>query len=434
MPQSALGGAASHSPAHAAGEWSGFRVRALDLLVIALAAFVLRVPSVSLSVFGSADESAFILAGREVVLGNLPYLSFWDHKPLGSTVLIAAAMALLGQSIEAVRALGMACVIGTGCLLYLMAQRFSPGRLVPLAAALLYVAFSTRLAGGIATITEVTFAPFTAAGVLLLMTAAPERRQGAPGLVSTFAAAGLAFGISVWIKYVPAVPAALTGGAALVALLLHERQRGLARAAACGAAFAAGLLLPTAASMAWYWWMGLFDVFWYANFGFMARYAGESGFQDHVRGALFYALRCVTLVVLDIWPLFAAAAAAFLPACLGHLFARGKAYAGALAVVWLAGEMLAVAVQMKFYMYHFLPLLPPLCLLSALAIRAHVDRLALPRKAALATVLAVAFAAFGPVAAHARAVAAALSRPDVPREVAKIVAQELRPGDRVFVA
>ncbi len=52
----------------------------------------------------------------------------------------------------------------------------------------------------------------------------------------------------------------------------------------------------------------------------------------------------------------------------------------------------------------------------------------------LATVLAVAFAAFGPVAVHARAVATALSRADVPREIAEIVAPELGPGDRVFVA
>src|SRR3712207_7391028 len=52
-------------------------------------------------------------------------------------------------------------------------------------------------------------------------------------------------------------------------------------ASGCGAAFAAGLLLPTAASIAFYWWMGALDAFWYANFGFMARYATEAEFNDH---------------------------------------------------------------------------------------------------------------------------------------------------------
>src|SRR3712207_8623840 len=71
-------------------------------------------------------------------------------------------------------------------------------------------------------------------------------------------------------------------------------------ASGCGAAFAAGLLLPTAASIAFYCWMGALDAFWYANFGFMARYATEAEFNDHPHGAFFYAIRCITLVVLDI--------------------------------------------------------------------------------------------------------------------------------------
>lgn len=413
-----------------ASAWSKSGLRPVDFLLVALFAIVLRAPSMSLSVFGSADESAFILAGREVVLGHLPYLTFWDHKPLGSTLLIASAMAAFGQSLEAVRALGMACVIGTAWTLCLITRRFSQDRLVPLAAALLYVAFSTRLAGGIATITEVILAPFTAAGVLLLLLA-PGRRSSL-GVAATFAAAGLAFGIATWIKYVPAIPAALTGFVALAAVLV-QGERGFGRTAACGAGFAAGLLFPTVASIVGYWWLGALDAFWPANFGFMARYATEAGFNDHPRGAFFYALRCTTLVVLDIWPLAVAATAAFLPACLRHLFDRGQSYGGALIVAWLVGEMLAVAMQMKFYMYHFLPLLPPLCALSAIAIREHAGRLVLPQKVGLVAVLAVAFTAFGPIALHARAVAAALSRPDVPREIAKLVAPEMRPGDRMFI-
>jgi hypothetical protein len=92
-----------------------------------------------------------------------------------------------------------------------------------------------------------------------------------------------------------------------------------------------------------------------------------------------------------------------------------------------------VTAQMKFYVYQFLPVLPPLCALSAVAIGAHAGRIALPRKVAMATVLAVAFCALVPIVVHARAVAATLSRPDVPREIAGMVAPEMRPGDIVFV-
>jgi 4-amino-4-deoxy-L-arabinose transferase-like glycosyltransferase len=415
--------------AHGAAERSEAGVRLLDLALIALFVIALRVPSISLSVFGSADESAFILAARELLHGQLPYLTFWDHKPLGSTVLMAGAMAAFGQSIEAVRVLGMACVIGTAWSVYLITQRISPGRLGALAASLLYAAFSTRLNGGIATITEVMFAPFTACGVALLL-AAPGRRRTL-GLVATFAAAGLAFGIATWIKYVPAVPAALTGSIALLAVLL---RREYARAFASGLAFAGGLLLPTAASIAFYWWVGELDEFLRANFGFMNIYAVNAEFGDHPRGPVFFAIRSFTLVFLEIWPLVVTAIAAFLPGCIGPLFDRCRAYFSAVVVVWAVGEMLAVTAQAKFYVYQFLPLLPPLAVLSAVAIRAHASRLALPQKAALATLLVVAFAAANPIVVHARAVAAALSRQDVPREIAKLIAPAMGRGDRVFVA
>ena len=58
----------------------------------------------------------------------------------------------------------------------------------------------------------------------------------------------------------PAVPAALTGGIALLAVLLR-RGREAARAFAGGVVFAGGILLPTAVSIAAYWWLGELDEF-----------------------------------------------------------------------------------------------------------------------------------------------------------------------------
>jgi 4-amino-4-deoxy-L-arabinose transferase-like glycosyltransferase len=233
-----------------AGSAAGFDARWIDLALVALLALALRLPSASLSVFASADESAFILDAREVLLGHLPYLTFWDHKPLGSTLMIAAAMALFGQSVEVVRALGLACVVGTAWALYLIARRVWPDRLVALGAAALYVAYSTRISG-IATITEILLAPFTAAGVLLLLVAAVRQRDGRDAALA-WAAAGLSFGIAVWIKYVPAIPAALTGGLLLLAALLRRERGGLACAIGHGALFSVGLLPPTAASIGVY--------------------------------------------------------------------------------------------------------------------------------------------------------------------------------------
>ena len=78
---------------------------------------------------------------------------------------------------------------------------------------------------------EVLLAPFTALGVAILLSA-PEKR-GKSGPVLAFAAAGLAFGTATWIKYVPAIPAALVGGLALIGVV-RRPDGGAVRAVALG--------------------------------------------------------------------------------------------------------------------------------------------------------------------------------------------------------
>jgi 4-amino-4-deoxy-L-arabinose transferase-like glycosyltransferase len=400
----------------------GLDARLLDIALIAVVALVLRLPTASVSVAVSADESAFILAAREVVLGHLPYLTFWDHKPLGSTLLMAGVMAVFGQSIEAMRGLGAACVIVTAWALYAIAGRLAPGRAVPLAAGLLYVVFSTRLSG-IATITEIMLAPFTAIGVLLLLRA--SERRGEPGSALAFAGAGLAFGLGVWVKYVPVVPAAMLGALALLAVLLRD-GRSLARTVGLGAAFSAGLLFPTVAGLAFYWWVGELDAFWYANFGFVDRYVELA---DHPRGAIYLYLRWGTLALLDFWPLALAALGVLLADARRVLLQRERAYAALFVGVWLAAEALAVAAQLKFYNYHFLLLLPPLSVAAAAAVRLHAAALAVPGRAVRLGLVAYVFLALTAVLPHMRQTVALRTQQDVPRRIAEIVASELMPGD-----
>jgi 4-amino-4-deoxy-L-arabinose transferase-like glycosyltransferase len=407
---------------HGAARRTGLEVRLLDIALIAGIALLLRLPTASVSVVMSADESAFILAAREVVLGHLPYLTFWDHKPLGSTLLMAGVMALFSQSIEAMRGLGAACVIVTAWALYAIAGRIVPGRLVSLAAAVLYVVFSTRLSG-LATITEIMLAPFTAVGALLLLGASDRRTAG--GYVTTFAVAGLAFGVAVWIKYVPGIPAALLGGLALLVALLRS-ERGLGTTAGAGLSFALGLLLPTAAGILFYWWVGALDAFWYANFGFASRYVAM---EDHPQGAIYLYLRWATLAVLDFWPLALAALAALLADARRVLADRGRAYPVAFLGVWVVGEALAVAAQIKFYNYHFLLLLPPLCVAAAVAVRLHAAALAVPGRALRLTLVAYGFLGLTALLPHMRQTGALRAQEDVPRRIAEIVAAELLPGD-----
>ena len=402
----------------------------IDFALIAIFAVALRLPALSISVFNipsAWDEGAFILAAHEVVRGHLPYLTFWDHKPLGSTMIIAAVMSVLGQSLEVARDLALASVIVTAGSLYAIALRVLSDRLTALASALLYVAFSTQL-GGIQLMTESLQAVFATGGVLLLLSV-PGRRS-ASGLLLTFAAAGLAFGIATWIKYVPAVPATLVGGFVLITLLRRPGGQ-VGRTLALGSVFAAGLLLPTLAGAALYWWNGILDEFLYANFGFAKRYIEHA---EHPRGALVDRVRDASLALVQIWPLVVVAAAAFLPGPLRRLSEPERRWGSAVIGLWLVGELAALALQTKFYDHHFLSVLPPLCLAAAAALRFHASAFAIRQRATAAFALATAFVISIPLAHHVFDTAVARFRPDVPREVARALKERMAPGDQVYVA
>ncbi|WP_149535800.1 ArnT family glycosyltransferase [Siccirubricoccus phaeus] len=395
---------------------------ALDLGLILLATLALRLPALSISVFDNAaawDEHAFLLAGREVLHGHLPYLTFWDHKPPGTAVLLAGAMALLGPTVEAGRWLAILAVASTGWALYGIAWRVAADRLVALGAALLWVVFSARLAG-VQLMTETLQAPFTAFAVLLLLDAARPRGFGA--LAWRFALAGLAGGVAVSVKYVPAVPVSLVAAAALLALL--QARLGLLRCLGLGVAFSIGLLLPTAVAVGVFWQAGQLPEFWHANFGFAQRYVE---FSEHVRGAWAERIRWISLSLVQIWPLFVLSAVALLPVSL-RLLPRGFPLL-ALALWWV-GEAIALCLQTRFFDHHFIPLLAPMAVVSAAMLVVHARRLAAPGLAPQLATLAIGALALMPLAQDVLEVATARFRPDVPRRVAAALPR----GAEVYVA
>lgn len=221
------------------------------------------------------------------------------------------------------------------------------------------------------------------------------------------------------------------GDRALAAVLVR-RNWDFPRTIGCGALFSAGLLLPTIVSVAVYWWLGAIGAFWDADFGFMGTYLGR--IPDHPRGAVFFATSNTTRVAVQIWPLALISLTVLLPVARRDLFTRAKAYPAMPVVVWRPGEILSVAVQMYFYMSHYALVLPPLCVLSAIAIGVYANCLARPQNVALATSLAVAFLVMGPAVTTIREVAAELTHPDVPREIAKLIASQRAPGDGAFVS
>nr|WP_256476477.1 glycosyltransferase family 39 protein [Siccirubricoccus soli] len=359
------------------------------------------------------------MAAREVLQGQLPYITFWDHKPPGSTVLLAGAMTLLGPTVEAARWLAILAVAAAGGAIYGVAWRLLPDRLLALGAALLWVVFSARLSG-VQLMTEALQAPFTAVAVLLLIDAARPRAPGA--LAWRFALAGLAAGIAVTVKYVPAIPASLVAAAALLALL--RARFGFLRCVGMGLLFSAGLLLPTLLAIGIFWQAGALDAFLHANFGFASGYVS---FSEHVRGAWAERLRWIGISLVQTWPLFGLTALALLPVSL-RLLPRGFAL---LAIaLWWVGEAIALCLQSRFFDHHFIPLLAPMAVISAAMLVLHARRLAAPGLAPQLAALALVFLGLMPLAQDVLEVATARVRQDVPRQVAAA----LPPGAELYVS
>ena len=77
----------------------------VDAMLLSFVALLLRGPTFGLSDLGP-DETIFGLIGGEILRGNWPFTTAFDHKPIGLYLHFAAAIALIGESPSAGRTLG----------------------------------------------------------------------------------------------------------------------------------------------------------------------------------------------------------------------------------------------------------------------------------------------------------------------------------------
>ncbi len=135
-----------------------------------VAAVLLRAFSFAPAVIDT-DEGLYMLQAREWLAGNWPLAGVWDMHPVGAPALFAAVMAPLGEAIWVPRLLGVLGTWLTAWALFAIVRFASAPPAIGLAAGLLYLAHTTLL-GGLATNTEILFAPLTAWSMALGLRAA----------------------------------------------------------------------------------------------------------------------------------------------------------------------------------------------------------------------------------------------------------------------
>jgi hypothetical protein len=176
----------------------------LAALVVILAAVVLRAPGYTASVL-DPDEGLYLAQAAAWLQGGWPFLAVWDMHPLGAPAMLLAAKALVPDPVLAMRLTGTLAVAATALGLRAIALLFGAGPVTALSVGLLYIAHSTVL-GGLATNTEILFAPWVVMAAFLLLREARSDEPARPGIV---AGAGLLVGLALLIKQVVALEASV---------------------------------------------------------------------------------------------------------------------------------------------------------------------------------------------------------------------------------
>ena len=355
------------------------------------------------------DESLYLLQAREWLRGGWPLVAAWDMHPIGAPAMFAAALAGFGESIFAVRLLGVLCVAATGWGLFFAVRAAGGPAATGYAAALLYAGYSLAQ-GGVSVNAELLFAPFTTAAIALAINAAPCWPR--------LAGIGLLIGWAMLIKPV-AAPEGCLAFALLVGPAWWRGELPWRRLAGMAAGYAALCALPT--------------------FGFGVVYALRGELEAYLDGSFFAPFRYAQGAAGRdaAWRVAAAGGQLLWPFLLGGaalLWARRSALTG-LGLWWLLAASIAVAGPAQFFPHYFLIWLPALSLLAAAGSMALAQRLAPARPGATLALLVglVALAPWWADMAPRIARGPALLQPDTPARIAAAIARDLPPGAAIFV-
>ncbi len=366
------------------------------------------------------DEGLYLLQARAWREGGWPFLAVWDMHPPGAPALFVLAFTLFGERLVAVRLLGVVAVAATASLLVALARGLGVGRAAAVAGGLLYAAQSSLLSG-LATNTEILFAPFVTAALLIAVRAARASGERAIGFAS-LAAMGLLIGFALLIKQVVVFEGCFAFAVAVLPALLARTllttaliSRALVYAAACA--------LPTAVLFAVYGMFGAAEVLWDALVLAPLRYRGDA-IPPELR------VWAITTPVVTLLPALGLAVVATIPP------RRASGHALLFGWIWLMVASLAIAAPGMYFLHYFLIALPPLSLLGGIgAVRLALGlRTPAPAVAVALFVAIIAGYALRDEALYRLRSGSGLWRPDPPREVARVLAAELPPRAPVFLA
>ncbi len=298
------------------------------------------------------DQGEFAVIGRGLLDGKRPYVDLWNPKPPAVFAVYAGAMTLFGRTSASLRALDLIVFAAIILPVYALGVRVGGRRVGVWAIVLFAVCYFTETFWTLTQNDGIALVPMVWAVYAAIQAG---ERGGVWALV-----AGALTGIAVWFKYpfalivIPVVAAYWLTGSGKARQPIRQ-----------GTAFVIGGAMVIAAGSAWLIAVGAWDAFIESAL-LTARYtalgATESGnlFAVGIATRLqHWAALWLLLMVAVIWRLPGFGTPNPTDRVVGSGF--GTLYT----MLWLLVGLAIMAVQLKGYDYHWLPMLPPLALIGA---------------------------------------------------------------------
>lgn len=316
----------------------------LILIVLALAsrAWIFGNPVIDI------DEQFYLLVGDRMLHGSLPFVDIWDRKPIGLFLIYAFANWAFPNPIVGYQLLAALSVAATACVLFAMARRVT-GFAAALGGAAAYVAW-LLVFEGIGGQSPVFYnLPMAAAAAIVMALAGQSDRP----IFARGCAAMLLTGLAMQIKYTAVFEGLFFG---MTLLWLNWTRREALFAQACHAAgWIACALVPTLAAWGVYAAMGHGEAFIQTNFLSIFADRAEGGMRPYL--LLAECLAGLTLFWLCGWIAW-------------RRWRQADGREGRQArwiLLWTVAGLGGFFVFGNWYVFYLLPLLPPACLVAALA-------------------------------------------------------------------
>ena len=301
------------------------------------------------AVFGNpllhVDDQYYLLVGKAINHGQLPYVDIWDRKPIGLFLIYAAITRLGGSGVEEYQLVAGLFAVATAWVVTRLASRIA-NRQGALLAGIVYLATLVPF-GGQGGQSPVFYNLFIAGAALSFVRAA----EGSTRFVPAAMAAMVACGLALTVKQASLVEGIYFGLCFLV--LAHCRQWPPLRLVGLAAAMIALALLPTLLSALYYFAHGHLGDYVFANF-ISIFFKADPGARSREFGVLFLLVFMVPLTL-----------AAIIGAIMRHRRGASADVRSIFWSAWMVAALLGIMLIPNFYDHYDLPLIAPLCVSAA---------------------------------------------------------------------